>query len=101
MNKFHNMGSHEGERRVAFYCPGCECGHQIPVTGVRAWSWNGSMEKPTLKPSILVNRGSVNPKVPQCHSYVTDGRIQFLGDCTHSLAGQTVDLPDWDSECNS
>jgi hypothetical protein len=31
-----------------------------------------------------------------CHSFVTDGRIQFLNDCTHSLAGQTVDLPDFD-----
>ena len=31
-----------------------------------------------------------------CHSFVTDGRIQFLGDCTHKLAGQTVDLPDWE-----
>lgn len=26
----------------------------------------------------------------------TDGRIQFLNDCTHALAGQTVDLPDWE-----
>ncbi|MGT2429227.1 hypothetical protein ACU4HD_11865 [Cupriavidus basilensis] len=24
-----------------------------------------------------------------CHSFVTDGHIQFLGDCTHALAGQT------------
>jgi hypothetical protein len=31
-----------------------------------------------------------------CHSYVTNGRIQFLSDCHHSLAGQTVELPDWD-----
>ena len=30
----------------------------------------------------------------RCHSFVTDGRIQFLSDCTHALAGQTVDLPD-------
>ena len=29
-----------------------------------------------------------------CHTFVTDGRIQFLSDCTHALAGQTVDLPD-------
>lgn len=29
-----------------------------------------------------------------CHSYVTNGRIQYLGDCTHELAGQTVDLPE-------
>jgi len=36
-------------------------------------------------------------KIPQvskrCHSFVTDGRIQFLSDCTHEMAGQTVDLP--------
>jgi hypothetical protein len=30
-----------------------------------------------------------------CHSFVTDGRIQFLNDCTHPLAGQTVDIPEW------
>jgi hypothetical protein len=29
-----------------------------------------------------------------CHSFVTDGKIQFLGDCTHALAGQTVELPE-------
>lgn len=38
-------------------------------------------------------------KVPvvskRCHSFVTDGRIQFLSDCTHGLAGQTVPLPPW------
>ncbi len=28
-----------------------------------------------------------------CHSFLTDGRIQFLDDCTHAMAGQTVDLP--------
>lgn len=31
-----------------------------------------------------------------CHSFVTDGKIQFLNDCFHSLKGQTVDLPDWE-----
>jgi hypothetical protein len=30
-----------------------------------------------------------------CHSFVIDGRIQFLSDSTHVLAGQTVDLPKW------
>ena len=25
-----------------------------------------------------------------CHSFVSDGQWQFLGDCTHALAGQTV-----------
>lgn len=95
--KFHDMGMQEGERWIAFHCPGCECGHTIPVTGVRRWQWNGSLEKPSLIPSILVNRGSANPTTPVCHSYVTNGQIQFLHDCTHSLAGKTVELPDWDA----
>jgi hypothetical protein len=29
-----------------------------------------------------------------CHSWVTNGRIQFLSDCTHSLKDQTVELPE-------
>lgn len=51
------------------------------------WTWNGDKEKPTVRASILV-RGQF-----RCHSFVTDGKIQFLGDCTHELKGQTVDLP--------
>jgi hypothetical protein len=30
-----------------------------------------------------------------CHSFVVDGRMQFLSDCTHVMAGQTVDIPVW------
>lgn len=33
-----------------------------------------------------------------CHSFIKDGKIQFLGDCTHALANQTVDLPDWEQD---
>lgn len=40
----------------------------------------------------MVNRGTRS----QCHSYITDGKIKFLADCHHSLAGQTVEIPDWD-----
>jgi len=31
-----------------------------------------------------------------CHSFITDGQIKFLGDCTHELAGQTVALKPFD-----
>lgn len=77
-----------------FWCPGCQTNHATNS----GWTFNGDVEKPTFKPSILVN-GNVhlkNPTVPRCHSYVTDGRIQFLGDSTHHLAGQTVDLEEID-----
>ncbi len=61
--------------------------------GTGNWTWNGDTEKPTLKPSILSNQG---PELV-CHSFVNDGKIQFLGDCTHEFAGQTLDLleVDW------
>lgn len=95
--------------RVLFWCPGCECAHQI---GSPPWGWNGRLDLPTFTPSVLV-RGVQWPREEYpdrhkrqhvdvapggdtvCHSFVTDGRIQYLGDCTHELAGQTVDLPDW------
>lgn len=86
---------------LSFHCPGCKRGHGVPVDGSRGWVWNQSLEKPTLSPSILVTYNGSDAGVDGappavCHSFVTDGRIQFLSDCTHELAGQTVDLPDWD-----
>lgn len=76
-----------------FECPGCNYGHpfEIDAPNNAGWAWNGSLDKPTFKPSLLVF-GSVPEK--RCHSYVTDGQIQFLTDCWHPLAGKTVDLPD-------
>lgn len=107
-------------RYLNFWCPGCGRAHMIKVegTGHPCWSWNGDADKPTFQPSILVQGRDFTPAgfaayerwraegcnkpTPYfesaetvCHSFVTDGRIQFLGDCTHALAGQTVDLPAW------
>lgn len=96
---------------LMFFCPGCQEAHAVSTPG---WTFNGDVEKPTFVPSILVRSGHYakatdscwctynkehpeNPttfKCYQCHSFVTNGRIQFLGDSTHALANQTVDLPD-------
>lgn len=84
--------------RVAFMCPGCKHFHQVKVTGEGRpnWTYNGDPDAPTFSPSVFVNAPGryFNLAVPSCHSFVIDGRIQFLRDCTHDLAGQTVDLPD-------
>ncbi|WP_127111989.1 DUF6527 family protein [Shimia sediminis] len=95
--------------RVAFMCPGCKTHHHVTVDGSRGWTYNGNPDAPTFNPSVLVKgtvpisdeehsrimQGETIRPVPLiCHSFVTDGRIQFLNDCTHDLAGQTVDLPD-------
>jgi hypothetical protein len=98
--------------RLLFWCPGCNEHHGVPVAmgDVRGWSWNASTMRPTLSPSILV-RFTVagTDRVPSrqydgqypcktsegiCHSFVREGMIEYLGDCTHALAGQTVELPD-------
>lgn len=77
----------EGDH-VAFFCPGCKYHHVIPVPPHdKAWDFNFDFDKPTFRPSILVNRDSLNPARPVCHSFVTDSVIAFLPDCTHALAG--------------
>lgn len=89
-----------------FNCPGCNEIHSVWTDirdGVTVWSFNGNIDKPTVQPSVLV-RYPANPNAIEefgewrteriCHSFITDGKIQFLNDCTHHLKGQTVDLND-------
>lgn len=85
---------------LRFHCPGCSRDHHIQHGSDIGpnWGWNGSLDKPTFTPSVLVtyqghDAGQDGAPPAVCHSFVTDGRIQYLGDCTHALAGQTVDLP--------
>lgn len=76
--------------RVAFLCPGCEDYHVVDGS----WSFNGDLERPTIRPSVLCR--APGAPIPVCHSFVTDGRIEFLADSSHALAGQTVNLLDTD-----
>lgn len=79
-----------GGKSYLFFCPGCDTYHRFDVRtdgGRPNWSFNGDMQKPTFAPSLLY------PDL-RCHLCLTDGRIQFLSDCTHELAGQTVDVPE-------
>lgn len=83
---------------VYWWCPGCDLVHSVPVEGENGWGFNGTLESPTLTPSVLVNgiRGISTPEWdranPRCHSFVRDGWIQFLADCEHPLADQTVPM---------
>lgn len=106
---------------LMFRCPGCNESHMVKVgegAGQR-WGYNGNPDAPTFTPSVLVRSGHYAAGFKGgecwctwetedgeksgfgcyvCHSFVTDGRIQFLSDCTPALAGQTVDLPAVDEE---
>lgn len=79
-----------------FECPGCKMMHSCrvtPISGKPCWTFNGDVLKPTFSPSVLV-RWQRTGSIPQiCHSFVRDGQIEFLMDCTHELRGRTVPLP--------
>ena len=106
---------------LSFQCPGCGEEHTVRINSAErpSWTWNGDVERPTLTPSVLNRSGHYLPdhqgegcwctyneerreageseapfRCRQCHSFVRDGRIEFLKDCSHDLAGQTVDLPE-------
>lgn len=101
---------------LSFHCPGCGGVHTVMVgegDGPR-WGYNGDPVRPTFTPSLLVRgnkltldesgrwnggweRDAEGKLIPTtCHSFVTDGQIQFLGDCTHALAGQTLPIPNFE-----
>lgn len=104
-----------GEGRVTYWCQGCEEPHSIQVgegPGPR-WGYNGDPETPTFEPSVLIRSGHYVPgwkegdgcwcREPKpedrwpscaiCHTFIRGGMVQFLSDCTHALAGQTLPLP--------
>jgi len=61
--------------------------------GTGCWTWNGNTEAPTLRPSVLSEGFSSITDAPfRCHSWINDGAAQFLDDCSHDMAGQTVPL---------
>lgn len=73
----------------AIQCPGCKCLHGFD----KRWTFNNDFEKPTFSPSMLINQDNEKSR---CHSFVTNGQIQFLNDCFHELKGQTINLEDVD-----
>jgi hypothetical protein len=64
----------------------------------KGWTFNGNLEPPSLlahwsSPEWTEESGVEHPGRNQVnHIIVSDGRIQYCADCTHSLAGQTLDL---------
>lgn len=75
--------------RLYFWCPGCECHHAVTTEPPHGWTFNGDFDKPTISPSVLCTFGNSSDR---CHLFVRDGKLQFLNDCTHKHAGQTIDM---------
>ena len=85
-------------RWLIVWCPGCNALHAPAVIGEfgdrpdgPCWDWDGQLDPLTIFPSLLVSG-------PRCHSFIRNSHWEFLSDCEHELAGQTVQmvpLPDW------
>lgn len=99
-------------------CPACGFAHffhvEQPSNSGQRWTFNGDLDKPTFSPSMRARSGHYcigrnKAECPECadaerrgesshcvhcHSFVREGKIQFLADCSHDMAGQTVDLPE-------
>lgn len=119
----HGVGyeqcSSEDATHVTLNIPGPTGKLTLPVIrrgtreGTGCWTWNGSTDAPTLRPSVLTNGThrmtdeeydairsgvKIEPRPFRCHSWINDGAAQFLGDCSHDLANQTVPLLEVESD---
>lgn len=88
----------------AHWCPGCNEMHVVPDS----WTFDGNAALPTFSPSVRIRGVRTHPDTGLalerdaegrpvefcCHYILTAGRLNFCGDSTHALAGQTVDLPE-------
>jgi len=90
MKLFKNEPDQKGQTQYWFHCPGCNGSHAYHVP---RWSFNGNMESPTFSPSLLCNPDH-NPT--RCHLFITNGFIQYCGDCHHDLKGKTVPMVEWE-----
>lgn len=75
---------------LMFMCPACDSPHAFSKEG---WGFNGDFENPTACEHSLgvgeTARGN------WCHSYMRNGKLEFCSDSQHSLAGQTVEIPEY------
>lgn len=84
----------------AHWCPGCREAHAIhterPNHCNARWNFDGNVARPTFSPSINIFARDPEGEIPdeRCHYFLKGGMLEFLGDCTHALAGQTVPLPE-------
>lgn len=74
-----------------YMCKGCGHEHAFALKSVGGnHDFNMDLNNPTVSPSLVANFSPGE----MCHSFIKNGRIQYLNDCTHHLKGVTIELPD-------
>ncbi len=57
-----------------------------------AWTWNGSIEKPTLKPSVRTQYFDNEKGLTEIHYWLNNGVCECLPDCKDGNAGKNINL---------
>lgn len=74
---------------------------QIPVItkgtreGGGAWTWNGDLEKPTLRPSLRTSYYN-GKEMTEIHYWLNDGICDCLADCKDGNSGKKIELLELD-----
>lgn len=74
-----------------WFCTGCGFEHGFLMDG--RWSFDGNEDSPTFSPSLLLKKE--NGWEYTCHTFVKNGMIEYLSDCGHHLAGQTIEMTEF------
>lgn len=90
-----NENIHDGKKyyhtQYHYMCLGCGYDHCFALKKDGGHhDFNMDLNNPTVYPSLLQNFTPGRT----CHSFIREGKIQYLSDCWHTLAGQTVELPE-------
>jgi hypothetical protein len=59
--------------------------------GTNAWTWNGSLEKPTIRPSVRTNYHN-GKEMTEIHYWLNDGICDCLSDCKDGNKGKKIEL---------
>lgn len=104
-SKLRSVRWPDGVTGIVHWCPACGEMHAFSISGKNSsgaqWSWDSNVDAPTCNPSMNIRTNTPDMKgynpcagSSVCHYFLKGGQIQYTGDCTHSLKGQTVPLPD-------
>lgn len=115
--KLRNYGTSRTSRGYAHWCPACKEMHVFTTernagSAGPQWTFDGNAASPTFSPSMKITGKQIerdeggkwtgewvrdqngNAVDYCCHYILTAGVLNYCGDSTHALKGQSVPLPD-------
>lgn len=87
------------EDGYAHWCPACRELHNFSTlkrnSSNALWEFNNDFMRPSFVPSMNIRADFAledgGPDV--CHYFLQDGRLSYLGDCTHAFRNCVITLP--------